>query len=84
MKDFPLDDLLSATELDKIKSSLTLIFGHLRKIRNTKYPIQRCLRLVEAISRDLSSQLLKVRCDETFHIFAMCFCVHLLSLSTFI
>jgi dynein heavy chain 1 len=60
MKDFPLDDLLSATELDKIKSSLTLIFSHLRKIRNTKYPIQRCLRLVEAISRDLSSQLLKV------------------------
>ncbi|CAB4015784.1 cytoplasmic dynein 1 heavy chain 1 [Paramuricea clavata] len=60
MKDFPLDDLLSATELDKIKSSLTQIFNHLRKIRNTKYPIQRCLRLVEAISRDLSSQLLKV------------------------
>ncbi len=63
MKDFPLDDLLSATELDKIKSSLTHIFGHLKKIRNTKYPIQRCLRLVEAISRDLSSQLLKVCCD---------------------
>ena len=60
MKDFPLDDLLSATELDKIKSSLTLIFTHLKKIRTTKYPIQRCLRLVEAISRDLSSQLLKV------------------------
>ncbi len=36
------------------------IFNHLRKIRNTKYPIQRALRLVEAISRDLSNQLLKV------------------------
>ena len=36
------------------------IFAHLRKIRNTKYPIQRALRLVEAISRDLSNQLLKV------------------------
>ena len=60
MKDFPLNDLLSATELDKIRQALMAIFTHLKKIRNTKYPIQRALRLVEAISRDLSSQLLKV------------------------
>ncbi|KAM4013249.1 cytoplasmic dynein 1 heavy chain 1 [Anomaloglossus baeobatrachus] len=60
MKDFPLNDLLSATELDKIRQALVAIFTHLRKIRNTKYPIQRALRLVEAISRDLGSQLLKV------------------------
>lgn len=60
MKDFPLNDLLSASELDKIRQALGAIFTHLKKIRNTKYPIQRALRLVEAISRDLSSQLLKV------------------------
>ncbi|CAM9594499.1 unnamed protein product [Lampetra planeri] len=60
MKDFPLNDLLSATELDRIRVALLAIFTHLRKIRNTKYPIQRALRLVEAISRDLSAQLLKV------------------------
>ncbi|XP_077870638.1 cytoplasmic dynein 1 heavy chain 1-like [Saccoglossus kowalevskii] len=60
MKDFPLNDLLSATELDRIRQALVAIFSHLRKIRNTKYPIQRALRLVEAISRDLSAQLLKV------------------------
>ena len=60
MKDFPLNDLLSATELDRIRVALQAIFTHLRKIRNTRYPIQRALRLVEAISRDLSSQLLKV------------------------
>ena len=60
MKDFPLNDLLSATELDRIRQALVSIFIHLRKIRNTKYPIQRALRLVEAISRDLSTQLLKV------------------------
>ncbi|CAH3116472.1 unnamed protein product [Pocillopora meandrina] len=60
MKDFPLDDLLAATELDKIRAALSAIFSHLKKIRSTKYPIQRALRLVEAISRDLSSQLLKV------------------------
>jgi len=61
MKDFPINDLLSATELDRIRTAVQLIFSHLRKIRSTKYPIQRALRLVEAISRDLSSQLLKVR-----------------------
>ena len=60
MKDFPLNDLLSATELDRIRVALQAIFMHLRKIRTTKYPIQRALRLVEAISRDLSTQLLKV------------------------
>lgn len=60
MKDFPINDLLSATELDRIKSAVMQIFGHLRKIRNTKYPMQRALRFIEAISRDLSAQLLKV------------------------
>lgn len=60
MKDFPINDLLSATELEKIRSAVQLIFNHLRKLRSTKYPIQRALRLIEAISRDLSQQLLKV------------------------
>uniref|UniRef100_A0A183B0V6 DHC_N1 domain-containing protein n=1 Tax=Echinostoma caproni TaxID=27848 RepID=A0A183B0V6_9TREM len=60
MKDFPLNDLLSATELDKIRLAVQSIFTHLRKIRNTKYPLQRALRLIEAISRDLSAQILKV------------------------
>jgi dynein heavy chain 1 len=60
MKDFPINDLLSATELERIRSAVVAVFSHLRKIRNTKYPIMRALRLVEAISRDLSNQLLKV------------------------
>ncbi|BES93792.1 dynein heavy chain [Nesidiocoris tenuis] len=60
MKDFPINDLLSATELDRIRLAVQQIFNHLRKIRNTKYPMQRGLRLVEAISRDLTTQLLKV------------------------
>ncbi|KAJ8974295.1 hypothetical protein NQ317_014466 [Molorchus minor] len=60
MKDFPINDLLSATELERIRAAVQLIFAHLRKVRSTKYPIQRCLRLVEAISRDLGTQLLKV------------------------
>lgn len=31
MKDFPLDELLAATDLDKIKDSVTLIFSHINK-----------------------------------------------------
>ncbi|RUS77140.1 hypothetical protein EGW08_015096 [Elysia chlorotica] len=60
MKDFPINDLLSATELDRIKVAVQVIFLHLRKIRSSKYPMQRGLRLVEAISRDISNQMLKI------------------------
>ncbi|CAK8687664.1 unnamed protein product [Clavelina lepadiformis] len=61
MKDFPLNELLSATEIGKIRQALIVIFSHLRKIRNCQhYPIQRALSLIEAISRDLMGQLFKV------------------------
>ena len=61
MKDFPLNDLLSSTDLDKVDESLTLIFSHLnRKLRVSPYPIRRVLPLVEAISRDLNDVLLRI------------------------
>lgn len=61
MKDFPLNELLSATDLDKIQESLTLIFSHLtRKLKLSPYPIRRALPLVEAISRDFNDQLLRI------------------------
>ncbi|KAK7047179.1 dynein heavy chain [Paramarasmius palmivorus] len=61
MKDFPLNELLSATDLDKIQESLHLIFGHItRKLRLSPYPIRRALPLVEAISRDFNDQLLRI------------------------
>ncbi len=60
MKDFPLNELISATELAKITTAIQSIFNHLKKIRNTKYPLNRLLKLIEAISKDLTTQLLKV------------------------
>ncbi|KAI0727592.1 dynein heavy chain, N-terminal region 1-domain-containing protein [Fomitopsis betulina] len=61
MKDFPLNELLSATDLDKINEALILIFGHInRKLKLSPYPIRRALPLVEAISRDFNDQLLRV------------------------
>lgn len=61
MKDFPLNELLSATDLDRIQESLVQIFGHInRKLKLSPYPIRRALPLVEAISRDFNDQLLRV------------------------
>lgn len=58
MRDFPMDELLSATSLPKIHDAITLIFGHLnKKLRICPYPIRRALPLVEAISADLDTQL---------------------------
>ncbi|KAI1339525.1 dynein heavy chain, N-terminal region 1-domain-containing protein [Xylariaceae sp. FL0016] len=54
MRDFPLDELLSATSLPKIQDAISQIFGHMnRKLRFSNYPIARTLHLVEAISADL-------------------------------
>ncbi|XHG04755.1 hypothetical protein AWENTII_008001 [Aspergillus wentii] len=58
MRDFPLDELLSATTLQKVQESLGLIFNHLnKKLKICPYPIKRALALVEAISGDLDSQI---------------------------
>ena len=61
MKDFPLNELLAATDLDKIQDALISVFNHLnKKLKLSPYPIRRALPLVEAISKDLSEQLLRV------------------------
>lgn len=60
MKDLPLNELMAATDMDSIKNALANIFTHMKKLRNTKYPIARALRFVEAISKDVSTQMLKV------------------------
>ncbi|RSL85482.1 Dynein heavy chain, cytoplasmic [Fusarium oligoseptatum] len=58
MRDFPLDELLSATSLSKAQEAIAQIFGHLnKKLRICPYPIRRALPLVEAISADLDEVL---------------------------
>lgn len=58
MRDFPLDELISATTLNGVQKALLLIFGHLnKKLRITPYPVRRALSLVEGISEDLNSSL---------------------------
>lgn len=58
MRDFPLDELLSATSLPKVQEAIAQIFSHLnKKLRICPYPIRRALPLVEAISADLDDVL---------------------------
>ena len=58
MRDFPLDELLSATTLEKVQESIGQIFSHLnRKLKISPYPIRRALALVEAVSGDLDTQI---------------------------
>ncbi len=57
MKDFPIKDLLASDSLDTITHAIIAIFTHLKKIHVTNYPT---VGLVEAISKDLLYQLLKV------------------------
>jgi dynein heavy chain 1, cytosolic len=58
IKDFPINDLITASDISKLAEAIVKIFQHLKKAKNVHYPIPRYLRLVEAISRDMCSKLL--------------------------
>lgn len=61
MKDFPINELLTASDFEKIQHAIKLIFTHfIKKLKLCPYPIARALPLCEAISDDLNAQLLKV------------------------
>lgn len=60
MKDFPINDLLASSEISQLSDALKNIFEHLKKTKNAHYPIQRYLRLIEAISRDLCNKVLDI------------------------
>ncbi|KAJ2558174.1 dynein heavy chain [Coemansia sp. RSA 1933] len=61
MKDFPINELLSATDIGRISTAVEQVFAHVnKKLKLTAYPVRRALPLVEAISRDFNDQLVKV------------------------
>jgi dynein heavy chain 1 len=58
MRDFPLDELLASTSLQKVQEAIQQIFSHMnKKLRICPYPVRRALPLVEAISGDLDNRL---------------------------
>src|SRR4051794_612219 len=52
VKEFPIGELLAASDIAKVTEAVVRIFNHMKKSKNSQYPVQRYLRLVEALSRD--------------------------------
>lgn len=58
MRDFPLNDLITATSLVNTQQAIELIFNHInKKLRISPYPVWRTLALLSAISVDLNTML---------------------------
>ena len=54
----PIEELLSATSLEKLRDALDDVFTHLSaKLKKSPYPVARALQLVEALSTDLDSRI---------------------------
>lgn len=62
MKDFPLNELLAATDLVKVQDSLLLVFGHINKKLKLSSVIPLCL--IETWDRPTDTSLL----SSTVHI----------------
>ncbi|CAH0489695.1 unnamed protein product [Peronospora farinosa] len=61
MKEFPMNSILSATDINQLNQGVTLVFTHLKKIRVAdSYNLSRLLRLVEVMSSDLTQQVLSL------------------------
>lgn len=60
-RDLQLGELLAASSMDQLNSSLEQVMSHLlRKLRASNYPALRSIALVEAIGRDFAATLLKI------------------------
>lgn len=58
MRDFPLNELLSAPSLEKAAEAVEQIFDHVsRRLRTVPYPVARAIPLVEAITREIENQV---------------------------
>ena len=60
MKDFPIKELLTSSDLDTTRAALQNILLALKKLRNTKYPVKRAISFISIISDDLCRHLIQV------------------------
>ena len=63
LRDFPINQLLSANSLDQVATSIDLIFNQFKLIKQAggdHYPNQRAVLLVNAVCQDLNDQMLKI------------------------
>ncbi|GLD93496.1 hypothetical protein PINS_up002088 [Pythium insidiosum] len=61
MKDFPMNSILSATDISQLNQGVIAVFTHLKKIRVAdEYKLSRLLHLVEVMSSDLTEQVVNL------------------------
>ena len=60
LRDFPINSILTSSDIKQMTDAIMSIFNHLRRMKSAQYPVERAFRLLEAISRDLSYQIIDV------------------------
>ena len=60
LRDFPINSILTSSDIKQMTNAIVQIFNHLRKMKSANYPVERSFRLLEAISRDLTYQLIEI------------------------
>ena len=62
LRDFAIDQLLAATDLDQLRAAVEKIFTQFRQIRQQQdcYPANRAILLLETVIKDFNEQLLKI------------------------
>ncbi|EFA77050.1 cytoplasmic dynein heavy chain [Heterostelium album PN500] len=59
-KDFPVTPLLTANDVESVSQAIMHIFSHLKKSKNSYYPIERYLLLLEAVGKDMCNKVLQI------------------------
>lgn len=57
MRDFPINDIISASTLEELDDAVHHVYDHLIKTKSCGYPVFRYLRLLEAVARDLCDKI---------------------------
>ena len=57
LKEFPINAVMTSPDLKQLTDAVLAVFGHLKRMKSSQYPIARAFRLMEAVSRDLSQQI---------------------------
>ncbi|GAM24388.1 hypothetical protein SAMD00019534_075630 [Acytostelium subglobosum LB1] len=60
IKDFPITPLMTGTDVESVSQAILQIYSHLKKSKNSPYPIERYLALLEAIGKDMCNRVLQI------------------------
>ena len=60
LRDFPINAILTSPNITTMTDAVLNIFNHLRRMKSAQYPVERGFRLLEAISKDLSRQIIEI------------------------